>query len=122
MIAAEGRAIILHNPHCSKSRGALKHLQEHAIPYEEIRYLDNPPGEVFLDELLDLLGLAPEEIVRKNEKAYRELGLKEKALSRSEWLNVLHEHPCLIERPIVIYKGRAVVARPPEKVLDLIDG
>ena len=121
MISTDDKALILHNPRCSKSRGALKLLQENGIPYEEIRYLDNPPSESFLSELLDLLGVEPEAIVRKNEQAYKDLGLKDKTLTREEWIKVLHEHPRLIERPIVIYKGRAVVARPPEKVLELIN-
>ena len=122
MIAADDKALILHNPRCSKSRGALKLLQERGIPYEEIRYLDNPPSEAFLDELLKLLKMEPEEIVRKNEKEYKALGLKEKSLTREAWLKILHDHPRLIQRPIVVYKGRAVIARPPEKVLELIDG
>ncbi len=121
MMTTGDKALILHNPRCSKSRSALKLLQENGIPYEEIRYLDNPPSENFLSTLLDLLGVEPEAIVRKNEQVYKELGLKDKTLSREEWIKILHEYPRLIERPIVVYKGRAVVGRPPEKVLELIN-
>lgn len=116
------KALILHNPRCSKSRAALALLQEKGIPVEEIRYLETPPSEDFLDELLNRLDLAPDAIVRKKEKEYKQLGLQDKQLTRDQWLKILHQHPRLIERPIVIYKGRAVVARPPEKVLELLDG
>ena len=114
------KAIIWHNPRCSKSRGALQLLQEKGIEVEERRYLENPPTVEELDQALHLLGLEPEQIVRKGETLYRELGLKDRSLSRDEWLQVLSEHPRLIERPIVFYRGRAVVARPPERVLEIL--
>ena len=114
------KAIIWHNPRCSKSRGALQLLQEAGVEIEERRYLDNPPSAEELDEVLNLLGMTPEQIVRTKEALYKELGLKDKQLSRQQWLELLSQHPKLIERPIVIYKGRAVVARPPEKVLELL--
>ncbi len=114
------KAIIWHNPRCSKSRGALKILQEKGIPVEERRYLDNPPSAEELESVLNLLGMAPEAIVRTKEVEYKALGLKDKALTWEQWLQILHEHPRLIERPIVIYKGRVVLARPPEKVLEVL--
>ena len=114
------KAIIWHNPRCSKSRGALQLLRERGIEVEERRYLDNPPTPAELDEALRLLGLEPQQIVRTGEALYRELGLKERTLSRDEWLQLLSEHPRLIERPIVFYNGRAVIGRPPEKVLELL--
>jgi arsenate reductase len=117
----EKKAIIWHNPRCSKSRGALQILQEQGIPVEERRYLDNPPSTQDLNEVLKLLNVAPSAIVRTKEAEYKELGLQDKDLSHDEWLAVLNEHPHLIERPIVIYKGRAIVARPPEKVLEILD-
>ncbi len=114
------KAIIWHNPRCSKSRGALKLLQERGIEVEERHYLDDPPTPEELDAALKQLGLAPEQIVRTGEALYRELGLKDRQLSRDEWLQLLSENPRLIERPIVFYKGRAVVGRPPERVLELL--
>lgn len=114
------KAIIWHNLRCSKSRGALKILQEKGIPLEERRYLEQPPTVEELDEVLRLLGMVPEDIVRTKEAEYKALGLKDKSLTREQWLQILHEHPRLIERPIVIYKGKAVLARPPEKVLEIL--
>jgi len=116
------KAIIWHNPRCSKSRGALKLLQEAGVEIEERRYLDNPPTPDELDAVLKLLGLEPEQIVRTKEALYKELGLKDKLLSREQWLELLSQHPKLIERPIVIYRNRAVVARPPEKAQELLQG
>lgn len=113
--------IIWHNPRCSKSRGALRLLQERGIEIEQRRYLDNPPTADELDAVLKRLGLSPQEIVRTGEALYKALGLKDKTLSREQWLQTLSEHPRLIERPIVIYRDRAVVGRPPEKVLELFD-
>ncbi len=114
------KAIIWHNPRCSKSRGALKLLQEAGVEIEERRYLDNPPTPQELDEVLKRMELEPEQIVRTKEALYKELGLQDRQLSRTAWLELLSQHPKLIERPIVIYKGRAVLARPPEKVLELL--
>ncbi|WP_294947616.1 arsenate reductase (glutaredoxin) [Sulfurivirga sp.] len=114
------KAIIWHNPRCSKSRGALKLLRERGIEVEERRYLDDPPTPEELDAALKQLALAPEQIVRTGEALYRELGLKDRPLSRDEWLQVLSENPRLIERPIVFYNGRAVIGRPPERVLELL--
>ncbi|HID01465.1 MAG TPA: arsenate reductase (glutaredoxin), partial [Piscirickettsiaceae bacterium] len=110
------QAIIWHNPRCSKSRDALKQLQAAGIEIETRRYLDNPPTPDELDAILKLLQLEPAHIVRTHETLYRELGLKDKQLSRQQWLELLSQHPKLIQRPIVIYRNRAVVARPPEKV------
>lgn len=114
------KAIIWHNPRCSKSRGALKLLQDHGIEVEERRYLENPPSPEELEAVLNILDIAPEEIVRRKEPLFKELNLNSKSLTRNEWLEILSNHPKLIERPIVIINDRAVVARPPEKVAELI--
>lgn len=113
---------IYHNPRCSKSRGALQILQEKFSDddIEEIRYLENPPSVEKLAEICQLLDVEPLQIIRTGEKLFKELGLSENdACGSWEWLQIMAEHPKLIERPIVLYKHKAVVARPPEKIMEI---
>jgi arsenate reductase len=70
--------------------------------------------------MLDLLDIAPRELMRTQEKPYRENNLADPALSREDLIRAMTEYPILIERPIVVHDGRAVIGRPPEKILDLI--
>lgn len=111
---------IYHNPRCSKSRQALKLLEEQGIEPRVIRYLETPPDKEELTRILDLLGLEPRELMRRKEKEYRELGLDDPALSRDQLIQAMVEHPRLIERPIVVKDGKAALGRPPEKVLELL--
>jgi arsenate reductase (glutaredoxin) len=110
---------IFHNPHCSKSREALKIIKEQGIEPEIIDYLKTPPTEAKLRELLFLLGMKPEEIIRKKEKVFLE-NYKDKNFSDDEWIEILCENPVLIERPIVVENGKAVIGRSAEKVLELM--
>ena len=109
---------IYHNPRCSKSRQTLQLIRERGVEPEVVRYLDTPPTKEELRELLQKLGLKPEDIVRKKEALYRER-YKGKTLSDEEWLEVLSQNPKLIERPIVVEGNKAVLGRPPERVLEL---
>jgi arsenate reductase len=111
---------VWHNPRCSKSRTALELLKSRGIEPHVVLYLDEPPGVKRLEEVLRLLGLEPRELMRKGEAPYRELGLDAPALERGALVRALAEHPILIERPIVISNGRAVVARPPERALEVL--
>ncbi|PZF73169.1 arsenate reductase (glutaredoxin) [Taibaiella soli] len=111
--------IIYHNGRCSKSRGALEILQEKGVPHEVRYYLMEPLSKAELKRLLKKLGMKAEEIVRKSETLYKE-EYKDKKLTNEEWIAVLAEHPILIERPIVENGDKAVVARPPEKVLEIL--
>ena len=113
--------VIYHNPRCSKSRGALKLLQDRDVEVEVVEYLRTPPSAKELGEICRLLGVAPTEITRTREARFKELGLSaEDARPDAEWLRLLAKNPVLIERPIVVVNGRAVVGRPPEKVLRII--
>ncbi|MGE4500197.1 MAG: arsenate reductase (glutaredoxin) [Hydrogenovibrio sp.] len=114
-------AIIYHNPRCSKSRQTRTLLEENGFEIEEVRYLDTPPTVETLDTLCDLLGVAPTEIVRTGEAEFNALGLslKDNATNRQAWLEILHQHPKLIQRPIVRIGDKAVIGRPPENVLSL---
>ncbi len=111
---------IYHNPRCSKSREALKRIREAGYEPEVVEYLKTPPSQKELDRLLKLLGLQPQELMRKQEKEYKELGLAGKKLTRREAIRLMVEHPRLIERPVVVRGDRAVLARPPEKVDELL--
>ena len=109
-----------HNPRCSKSRQTLKLIQDAGIAPEVIEYLDSPPSTRELAQILQKLGIEPRELMRKGESIYKELGLASRELSRQEAIQLLHEHPRLIERPIVVKGDRAVIGRPPETVLELL--
>ncbi len=111
---------IYHNPRCSKSRETLKLIQDAGIEPEIINYLDTPPSTRELGQILEKLGVEPRDLMRKGESVYKELGLGSRELSREEAIQLLHEHPKLIERPIVVRGDRAVLGRPPENVLELL--
>jgi len=108
------------NPRCSKSRGAEALLAERGVPVERVQYLDEPPSRAEVERVLGLLGTDdPRVLVRTGEPLYAELGLADAA--RDELLDALAAHPSLIERPVVVRGDRAVVARPPERLLELLD-
>lgn len=110
---------IYHNPRCSKSRNTLALLEEHGITPDVVLYLETRPGEKEIRGLLAKLGISASQLVRKGEDAYKESGLG-KASSDAEIIAAMAAHPKLIERPIVVKGGRAVLGRPPENVLALI--
>lgn len=111
--------IVWHNPRCSKSRGVLQVLAEAGVTPDVVRYLDTPPSRAEIEDVLRLLGTDPAAIVRTGEAVYRELGLA--GADRDTLLDALAAHPSLIERPIVVDGDRAVLARPPERVRELLD-
>jgi arsenate reductase len=115
------RVTIYHNPGCSKSRGALDILHERGVECDVVEYLKTPPDRASLERILELLPAAPAELVRKD-KRFKELGLDEADYTtQAAVITLLLEHPELMERPVVIKSGRAVIARPSEKVLELLD-
>lgn len=111
---------IYHNPRCSKSRATLQLLQEKGIESTIIEYLKTPPSADELEEILNKLGMEPRDLMRKGEDAYREAGLDNPALDREALIAAMVEHPILIERPIVLSKGKAAIGRPPERVLEIL--
>lgn len=109
------------NPRCSKCRTAQGLLEERGVAADYVRYLDQAPTRADLERVLDLLGTDdPLVITRTGEALYEELGLA--GAERDVLLDALAAHPILIERPIAIRGGRAVVARPPERILELLEG
>lgn len=110
---------IYHNPRCSKSRQTLAILEEKGEDIEIVEYLNDIPSEEELKALIDLLGIRPNQLLRKGEPIFKEQ-FKGKELSDAEWIKAMVEYPKLIERPIVIKNGKAVLGRPPENVLDIL--
>jgi len=111
---------LYHNPRCSKSRQALQLLRDRGIEPEIIEYLKTPPDHETLERLLDQLGVEPRELMRTKEKEYREAGLGDPTLSRSQLIDGMVRYPKLIERPILIKNGQAAIGRPPERILELV--
>jgi arsenate reductase len=111
--------VIYHNGECSKCKGALELLQEKNIPYEARWYLAEPLSVGELKDVLQKLGMKAEDIVRRKEPLYSEK-YEGKNISNEGWLKILTEEPILMERPIVVNGDRAIVARPPERVLEII--
>ena len=108
------------NPSCSKCRTARGILAELGIEAEYVEYLKRAPTRGELERLMRLLGIdEPRAMMRTGEPVYAELRLE--SAGRDELLDAMARHPILIERPIVIRGDRAVIARPPERVLELLD-
>jgi arsenate reductase len=111
---------LYHNPRCSKSRQALALLRERGIEPTVVEYLKHPPDARRLGELLGMLGMTPRELMRTRESEYRALGLDDAGLGDDKLIRAIVEHPVLMERPVAVKGGRAVLGRPPEKVLELL--
>ena len=111
---------IYHNTRCSKSRATLALLEEHVGVCEVINYLDTPPSAIELGVLLGQLGMTARQLLRTGEAEYQSLGLNDRALSETALIAAMVAHPKLIERPIVVANGNAVIGRPPEAVLAIL--
>ena len=110
---------VYHNARCSKSRSACQLLEDRGLAFEVVEYLKTPPSRDELAAVLAKLGMTAEALVRKGEDIYK-AEFKGRSLTEAEWLDALVAHPVLIERPIVVCGDRAVIGRPPEKVLELL--
>jgi arsenate reductase len=107
------------NPACSKCRTAQGILADKGVDATFVRYLDTPPTVEELRTLMGLLGIDdPRHMMRTGERIYAELGLGDAA--PEQLLDAVVAHPILLERPIVIHGGRAVIARPPERLLEIL--
>lgn len=111
---------IFHNPRCSKSRQTLELLTGRGIEPKIIRYLETPPTEQELKDILSALKLRPRDLMRTKEKEYKEQGLNNPELSDEQLITAMVATPKLIERPIVIANGKAALGRPPENVLSIL--
>ncbi len=111
---------IYHNPRCSKSRQTLELLETQGLTPTIVKYLETPPDAATLNSLLSMLGLEPRELMRQKEAEYSELNLANPELTREQLIQAMLDHPRLIERPIVVSNGQAVIGRPPEQVLTIL--
>lgn len=112
--------VLLHNPRCSKSREALALLQAHGVEPDIVRYLETPLDATGLKKLVKQLRLPARALLRTGEDAYKTLGLADPEIGDDALIAAMAAHPILIERPVFIRNGRAVIGRPPERVLELL--
>jgi arsenate reductase len=117
--STEAEALLLHNPRCSKSRAARALLEERGVDFRERRYLDEPLTLAELRELAARLATSPHQWARSGEAAWTDAGLSA-ASGDDAVLRAIAAHPILLERPIFVRGRRAVVGRPPERVLELL--
>lgn len=110
---------IYHNPRCSKSREGLQLLESLNIPFATIKYLNEPLSSDEIKELVKKLGIAPIELVRQKETIWKD-NYKGRELTDDEIIAALAAHPTLIERPVVVNGDKAVIARPAEKVKEIL--
>jgi len=111
---------IFYNPNCSKCRLTMDILNDKGVQTTVVEYLSTPPNTTELNEVLDLLGLDPRELMRKHETPYKENKLDNPDLSREQLIQAMIDDPILIERPIIINGNKATIGRPPERVLDIL--
>jgi arsenate reductase len=111
---------LYHNPRCSKSRGALELLEARGLTPTIVRYLETPPDAAQLRELLGKLGIGARELLRTGEDEYKALNLADASLSEAQLIAAMAAHPKLIERPILIAGDKAMIGRPPEKILEIL--
>jgi arsenate reductase len=116
---SERKLSIYHNPDCSKSRETMRLLEQHNQTPEVFEYLNNPPSKQTLKEIIARLGIPVRELIRTNEAAYTEAGLNIDTMSEDDIIDAIHNYPVLLQRPIVVFGDKAVIGRPPARVLDL---
>jgi arsenate reductase len=111
---------LYHNPRCSKSRGALELLEARGLTPTVVRYLETPPDAAQLHDLLGKLGIGARDLLRTGEDEYKTLNLADASLSDEDLIAAMAAHPKLIERPILVAGNKAMIGRPPEKILEIL--
>jgi arsenate reductase len=111
---------IWHNPRCATSRRVLQMIRNKGIEPHVVEYLKTPPSAKEIKTVLAKLRLGARELLRKKEPDYRKQGLDDENLSDAAVIRAMIDHPVLIERPVVLAGRRAVLARPPERVFEVI--
>ncbi|MET0225826.1 MAG: arsenate reductase (glutaredoxin) [Dokdonella sp.] len=112
--------VILHNPRCSKSRATLALLEARGITPRIVDYLSTPPSANDIEDILGKLAIEPRALMRQEESEYAQLELDAAALTRTQLIAAMMQHPRLIQRPIVLANGKAAIGRPPEDVLAIL--
>ncbi|HBP50308.1 arsenate reductase (glutaredoxin) [Pseudomonas sp. FSL R10-0056] len=111
---------LYHNPRCSKSRGALELLEARGLTPTVVRYLETPLSAAQLRDLLAKLNISARQLLRSGEDEYKALNLADSGLTDAQLIDAMAAHPKLIERPILVAGDKAVIGRPPEKVLEIL--
>ncbi|MGD8221173.1 arsenate reductase (glutaredoxin) [Pseudomonas thivervalensis] len=111
---------LYHNPRCSKSRGALELLEARGLTPTVVRYLDTPLDAAQLERLLGKLGISARQLLRTGEDEYKALNLADASLSQAQLIAAIATHPKLMERPILEAGEKAMIGRPPEKILEIL--
>ena len=111
---------IFYNPKCSKCRLTMDILDDKGVDTTIVEYLNTPPNKAELNEVLNLLGIEPRDLMRKHEAPYKENNLDNPDVNREQLIQAMIDNPILIERPIIINGKKAIIGRPPEKVLDIL--
>lgn len=111
---------LYHNYQCSKSNASLKLLTDKGIEFETIEYLKTPLNKAELIEILRKLNIPAKDLIRKGESVFKE-NFSGKALSEEEWITAILAHPILLQRPIIVKGNKAVIGRPIERVMELLD-
>ena len=112
---------IYHNPACGTSRNTLALIRATGVEPDVVLYLDTPPSRATLVALIERMGIAPRDLLRKKGTPFAELGLGDPALSDDQLINAMIAHPILMNRPIVIAPGGVKLCRPSEDVLTILD-
>jgi arsenate reductase (glutaredoxin) len=113
---SDDKITIYVKPTCTTCRKTLKILKEDGADFDEVNYFKKPLTKKKLTGLVKKLGVPPRELLRKNEKIYKELGISKKELSDAEIIDIMVKHPDLIQRPIVVKGDKVILARPAEKI------
>lgn len=113
--------IIYEKPTCSKCRVAIQILNEYGVPYREVKYHDAPLTKAKLVELIKKIGIEPRELLRTNEDLYRELHLGKKELSNEKIIELMIQHPDLMQRPILERGDKAIIGRPSERITEFLN-
>jgi arsenate reductase len=111
---------VYQKPTCTTCRQVYKALKESGVDFEAVDYYVEPIPKATLQSLLKKMGLGPRDLLRRNEPIYKELGLAERNLSDAELVDLMVAHPDLIQRPIVEKGARAILARPAERLKEIL--
>ncbi|MBI4898686.1 MAG: arsenate reductase family protein [Actinobacteria bacterium] len=116
----DDRLTIYEKPTCTTCRNTVKLLRERGIEFEDINYYLEPLSAAKIAELLDKAGITPRDLMRTKGQIYKDLNLRDSAHSDIELIELMAEHPDLVQRPIAELGPRAVLCRPPERILELL--
>ena len=116
----DDKIVVYHNPRCSKSRETMSILEDNNKSVEVIEYLKQPPDRQTLEDIIAKLSLSPRDLIRTGEQAFQDAGFNIDSMSDSDIIEAICAHPMLLQRPIVVCGNKAVIGRPPTKILDII--